>query len=138
MKNKDLIFIFIMLLMIACRIWMNNTANEVSAVAGINLISLLIVVVSMTGHMRDRIREKIEQTRVPAQIMGREITKAYKYVGCLYCPVGIFALLYFMQGTCELANDIISILALFLSLTEEGIAAVAADFYMEKCLWKKS
>ena len=137
MKNKLPILGVIMLFMIACRAWLNDSPYEIPAVASINLISLLIVFLAIMGGMRDMVTKNIEQTGVPEDIIQRETNKAYKYVRCLYVPLFVFAFIYYRCWICELGNDIISIVAIFISLLEE-IAVIAVNFYMEKILWKKS
>ena len=136
MKNKLLILGAIMLLMIACRYWLYNSPHEIPAVAGINLLSLLIVFLSLKEHMKDVFRKKIEATCVPKEIIQRETNAACKRIHLLYLPLAGFAVLYYLLWICELGNDIIAIVALFLSLVEVDLAVVAIDFYMGRFVWK--
>ncbi len=133
MKNNISVFGVIIAILIVIRVLLNKNPQIVFVVALINLIALLIVVFSITVQIKTIITDKIMQSKVPEDIVKREKRQNYKKVDfCIYIPLLIIYIVYLIYFCSELGNDIISILALGLSLMDSFIADAVANLCIKE------
>lgn len=132
MKNNIPLFGIIIAILIVFRVLLNNNPQLIFVVASINLIALLIVVFSITVQIKTKITYIIEQSGIPEDIATREKTQICRIVDGLYIPLAIIYIVYLVSFCSELGNDIISILALGLSLTDSFIADAVANLCVKE------
>ena len=132
MKNNLPVFGIITAILLVFRILLNNNQQLVLVISSINLAALLIVVFSITVQIKTKISNKIIQSGVPQDIIKREKKQVCRAVDCYtYIPLAIVYIIYLFFFSCELGNDIISIFALGLSLSDTFISDVVANLYRE-------
>ena len=130
MKNKLPVFAFVTAILFVVRILFNSNSQLTLVIASINLVALLVVVFSILNQIMERISEIIKDSNVPLEVMNREKKDTYKRVFFrTFIPLLVFSILYLVFWCCELANDLISIVALGLSLSDADIAEVLAAQY---------
>ena len=133
MKNNLPVFGIITVILVVFRILLNNNPQLVFVVASINLVALLIVVFAITNRAKTTIAEKITQSGVPKDI---EIREKKHFRRCIYCwtyiPLTIIYISYLFCFSSELGNDIISIVALGLSLSDSFIANAVANLCVKE------
>lgn len=130
MKNNLPVFGIIMALLIVFRCLTEKSAYLTKTVAIINLVALLIVVFSITIQIKERLVEKIEQSGIPQEISRREKRVVQKRIDCItYIPFCIVAVTYVIFWSSGMFNDIISIVALCLSLSDTYIIEMVVSNY---------
>ena len=132
MKNNLPVFGIITAILLAFRILIDNNQQLVLVISLINLAALLMVVLSITDKIKAKISNKIIQSGVPQDIIKREKKQVCRSVDCYtYIPLSIAYIIYLVYFSSELGNDIISIFALGLSLSDTFISDIAANLYRE-------
>ena len=102
-------------------------------VSFINIAALLIVVYLITEQIRAGIIDNIKRLRVPKQIEEREIrTIKIKISLLVYVPFAIISFLYLFLLSSGIGNDLISIIALGLSLCDDHIVSIAVSLHRKK------
>lgn len=130
MKNNLPVFGIIMALLIVFRCLTEKSVYLTETIAIINLVALLIVVFSITFQIKKELVEKIEQFGIPQEISRREKTAVRKRIDCItYIPFGIIAVIYVVFWASGMFNDIISIIALCLSLSDTYIVKTVVSNY---------
>lgn len=133
MKNNLPVFGIITVILVVFRILLNNNPQLVFVVASINLVALLIVVFAITNRTKTTIAEKITQYGVPKDIEIREKKLFRRCIDCwTYIPLAIIYISYLFCFSSELGNDIISIVALGLSLSDSFIANAVANLCVKE------
>lgn len=133
MKNNLPVFGIITVILVVFRILLNNNPQLVFVVASINLVALLIVVFAITNRAKTTIAEKITQSGIPKDIEIREKKHFRRCIDCwTYIPLAIIYISYLFCFSSELGNDIISIVALGLSLSDSFIANAVANLCVKE------
>lgn len=109
---------------------LNSSDNLVYIVAVINIISIMFVICTIIDKIISIITDKIKQTKAPTQIIKREVKNIrFKIWGLSIISI-IFVTIFYLTYLCSsLGNDIISILALGLSILDSEIAKGIAEIY---------
>lgn len=129
MKNNIPIFGILMLILIILRFLFNDNPQLIAVVASINLAALLIVLFSLTTRIKERGIKKIERMGTVKHFVSRSCKQFRLLIDCgIYIPYGVASIIYLLCFKCELGNDVISIIALCLSLSDEYIVATIMDF----------
>ncbi len=130
MKSNLPIFGIITALLIIFRCLIEQSEHLLKAIAIINLVALLIVVLSITVQIKKELIEKIYRLNVPQDISAREIKNMQRTIDLfVYIPLGIACIIYLIVFTSSLRNDIISIVALCLSLSDTYIINAIVSIY---------
>ena len=130
MENNWPVFGILTTTLLVFRILLNNNQQLVIIISVINLVALFIVVYSITTQIKANLSNKIIQSGIPDDIMDRDKKQAYRRVDCYtYFPLTIFYVIYLFFLSSELGNDIISIIALSLSLSSSFISDVITNLY---------
>lgn len=133
MKNNLPVFGIVTVILIVFRILLNNNTQLVFVVALINLVALLVVVFAITNQAKAKITEKVTRSGVPKDIRKREKKHLCCSVDCwTYIPLTIIYIGYLSYFSSELGNDIISIVALGLSLSDSFIADAVANLCVKE------
>ncbi len=120
----------IMIVIIFIRCIFKEDNNIMYIVAGINIVAIVFVLYTIVERVLDNIITKIKKSAVPSQIIEREIKSVrLKIWGWSTSVSMIVILLYFWQWCSSLGNDIISILALGISVQDEEIIRRIAENY---------
>jgi len=99
-------------------------------VAGINIVAIVFVIYTIIEKIVENITRKIKESSVPKQIVKREITSTRLKVWGISCLINIsLVLLYFLYWCSSLGNDIISILALGISVLDDEIVKKVTEAY---------
>ena len=119
MKNSAPIYIFITIFLIVIRNIFNYHPQIDIIISFINLFALLVVIHLITEHILEKVLIRISKSKVPKQIIHREKKNKKNIINLLvYGVFSVFALVYLIFFRSSLGNDIISILALGLSLID--------------------
>lgn len=130
MKNNIPIYGIATIILIVFRCIFNDNEQLMYIIAFINLIALLLVIFSVTEKTKKQIVEKISLSGAPKEICDREVRSSQIVINLVvYIPVLVLYIVYFVWFTSELWNDILSILALGLSLSDEHIVKALTDIY---------
>lgn len=133
MKNNLPVFGIVTVILVVFRVLLNNNSQLVFVVASINLVALLVVVFAITNQAKEKITEKITLSGVPKDIRIREKKRLCRCVDCwTYIPLTIIYIGYLFCFSSELGNDIISIVALGLSLSDSFIADAVANLCVKE------
>ena len=128
--NKFPIYGIITALLIVFRCILNNNPQLVIVVAVINLIALLIVVFDVTSKIKTGFSSRIQQTGVPDDIVTREAKRIKKRIDCIvYIPLLVVYIVYPIFWVSNLGNDVITIIALCISLSDSYIVDTIVDSY---------
>mgnify|MGYP007104462888 CR=1 FL=1 len=96
----------------------------------INIVAIIFVVYTIIEKLLNNIIDKIKKSKVPEQIINREITSAQVKIWGWSIAIGVIVILvYFWKWCSGLGNDIISILALGISILDDEIVKEITDNY---------
>lgn len=124
MKNKFQNVAIVAVVLIALRCIFEKNSQRDYIVAVINIFALLVVVYLITEQIKAGFICNIKSYHVPSSIETREIRAVIiKLSLIVYGVFIIIALLYLLLLTSGLGNDIISIIALALSLCDDHIVS---------------
>lgn len=130
MKNNLPVFGIVTALLIVFRCLTEKSPYLIETIAIINLVALLIVIFSITIQIKKELTGKIKQLGVPQEITLREIGDVRKRIDIFtYVPLGVFSVIYVALFASTLVNDIISIIALCLSLSDAYIVKTVVNSY---------
>lgn len=133
MKNKLQNIAIITAVLIVLRCMFEQNPQRDSVVSVINIIALLVVVYLITEQIKDGIISAIKSYHVPTEIETREIREiTIKLSLAIYLPFAVISLLYLGFFSSGLGNDIISIIALGLSLCDEHIVSIVVSLQRKK------
>lgn len=133
MKNKFQTISIVTLVLIILRCMVESNPQCVLVVSCINLVALLVVVYLIVEQIGAGMVESIKEVHVPRQIEEREIREVKIKLGLIiYVPFALAALVYVIFLSCGLGNDIVSIIALGLSLCDNHIVSIAVSLYRKK------
>lgn len=99
-------------------------------VAGINIVAIVFVLYTIVEKTINKINKKIKESNVPEQIIKRELKNTqFKIWGWSILVITILISVYFRCWCSSLGNDIISILALGISILDDEIVKKIVDNY---------
>lgn len=117
-----------MALLIIFRCLTEKSTHLVEFIAIINLIALLIVIYSILVQIKEGLVKRIEAFQIPNAIALREKNSVSKRLDFIvYIPFGLFSILYVIFFPSALLNDIITIVALCLSVSDEYIVEAVTN-----------
>lgn len=129
-RNNIPIFSILTFLLVLVRILLVDNPSIVLWVAIINLMALLIVIVAMIERTKKTLSTVIDDSGVPLEIAKRETDSIKSKLGLSIYIVFVFlSSVYVIWFRSALGNDIISFLAVGLSLADTQIVAVIVDHY---------
>ena len=130
MKKPRLALLLAFAFLVAVRIIFADHDNLDTIVAMINLVALYIVVFDIAERIKDTIIMKIADTCGSQSIANREIRKFSKlfYIAVIIINL-LFIVLYFIFLCSSTENDVLSIIALGLSVLDEESVAVGSMLY---------
>lgn len=133
MKNKLQAIAIITLILIVLRCMVETNPQCVLIVSVINITALLVVVYLIAEQIKAGIEESIKELHIPEQIEKREIRRIKKRTELtIYVPFALISMGYLLFLSSGLGNDIISIIALGLSLCNNHIVSIAVSLYRKK------
>ena len=133
MKNKFQTIAIITLILIVLRCMVEANPQCTLIVSGINVAALLFVVYLITEQIQAGTIDKIKEFHIPEQIEKREITGIKRKIGlCVYLPFAVLSVGYLVFLSSGLGNDIISIIALGLSLCDNHLVSSVVSLYRKK------
>lgn len=128
-KNISVLSIAIVII-IFLRCILNDNDNIIYIVAGINVVAIIFVVYTIIEKILNNIIDKIKKSKVPEQILNREIASTQVKIWGWSIVIGVIVILvYFWKWCSGLGNDIISILALGISVLDDEIVKKITDNY---------
>ncbi len=128
MNKKLSVLSFVIAIVIFLRCLFNNNENLIYIIAGINTVAFLFIECTIIEKTVSNIVDKIESSNVPEQIREREISSTRFKIWIWGMSIsGIIIVLYFLCGCSNLGNDIISILALGVSILDDEIEKKITD-----------
>ena len=128
MDKKLSVLSFVIAIVIFLRCLFNNNENLIYIIAGINTVAFLFIECTIIEKTVSNIVDKIESSNVPEQIREREISSTRFKIWIWGMSIsGIIIVLYFLCGCSNLGNDIISILALGVSILDDEIEKKITD-----------
>lgn len=128
-KNISVLSVVIAII-ILIRCIFNSNENIIYIVAGINIVALVFVIYTIVEKILDNINDKIKESGVPLRIIKREIKSTRLKIWCWSIAVSVVVIaLYLGQWCSSLGNDIISILALGISVLDDEIVRKVTDNY---------
>ena len=128
-KNISVLSIVIAII-ILLRCVFNNSENLLYIVAGINIVAIVFVVYTIIEKVTNNIIDKIKKSSVPKEIIKREVEHArIKIWGWSLAINIIVIILYIFFWRSNLGNDIISILALGISILDNEIEKKITENY---------
>ena len=124
-RNYSFIIIF---LLIPVRIMFDTNEKILYIVASINLVALYIVINSILIRIKKNFFSTIEA--YPQQIANREKQKVNKRINLLcYGSLMTIYIIYMCFFCSGMMNDVISILSLGLSLSDDEVVNLVDNFY---------
>lgn len=128
-KNISVLSIAIAII-IFLRCILDGNDNIIYIVAGINIVAIIFVVYTIIEKILNNIIDKIKKSKVPEQILNREIASTQVKIWGWSIVIGVIVILvYFWKWCSGLENDIISILALGISILDDEIVKKITDNY---------
>lgn len=128
-KNIPILSIVIGII-IFLRCIFNDSDKIIYIVAGINIVAIIFVLYTIIDRILYNIINRIRDSRVPDEIVEREIKNTQLILWGWSIGVGVVLLVLYIGCWCSgLGNDIISILALGLSILDDEIVEKVASNY---------
>ena len=117
-------------LIILIRCIFDSNENNVYIVAVINIVAIAFVICTIIEKTLKKIICKIEESAVPQQIIKREIYDIKHKVWKWTILTSIFFILIYLRKFCtSIGNDVISILALGISILDDEIVEEITQNY---------
>lgn len=135
MKNYSRVCFFALLAVFSIALRVSGDKGEylTKYISIINLVALFSVIISITIKIYDELASRTEHSwgikTKREDVKGRIIRNI---IFMVYVPCCILALIYFFKLRCDLGNDIISIVALFVSLSDESLSKIIIDCSSKK------
>ncbi len=129
--NKNISILSIVIAMVISLRWiLNGYKNLLYIVAGINIVAIAFVLYTIIDKTVNNLMNRIKESNVPKQIMAREVKAVrFKIWGWSIIVSVIMSIIYLSQWCSNLGNDIISILALGLSILDDEIVKKVTENY---------
>lgn len=105
------------------RVVLNSTAIETTYVGVIGLIAFIYVVMEILFQIRMQRIKRMESTRLPAKTKAERVKFMNVWIAVIMLIVIGLGIAYVCNWISSMGNDIISILALLLSLLSDEICA---------------
>lgn len=130
MNRKLSVLSIAIAIIILIRCVFDSNDDLVYIVAGINIVAIEFVIYTIIEKIVENITQKIKESNVPKQIINREITSIrFKIWGMSFGINLILIILYLLYLCSGLGNDILSILALGISVSDDEIVGKIAETY---------
>ncbi len=127
MQDRGILAGVLIILLIPLRIIFNYNEQLLYIVACINIFALFVVLHTILRNSRNKIIRYIRS--FPDQLVVRERRKINCMFGFVYILIFITYIVYLKAFCSECSNDIISILALGLSLFDDYIVDFVVNIY---------
>lgn len=129
-QSPRLILVLVFACLIFVRAKFTKSEDIETILAVINIVSLYIVILDIAERIKKRILTNIEKTCDSKTIIRREKKKFTRifYIAIILVNAPIIYI-YFRCWTCNLGFDIISIVALALSLLDDEMVAIGSCLY---------
>lgn len=129
--NKNIFVLSVAIaIIIFLRCILDGNNNIIYIVAGINIVAIVFVVYTIIEKILNNTIDKIKKSKAPEQIINREIASVQVKIWGWSITIGVIAILVYFWKLCSgLGNDIISILALGISILDDEIANKITDNY---------
>ena len=124
-NKKISILVITIAIIILLRCIFDSNENIIYIVAGINIVAIVFVLYTIIEKILDDIIDRIKKSEVPLQIIKREIKKW----GWTIAFSAVVIVWYFLYACSGLGNDIISILALGISVLDDEIIKKITEIY---------
>ena len=130
MTKKIWILVIVIGIIIMIRIIFDSNQNFIYIMTGINIVAIVFVIYTIIEKIVYNVMKRIQESGIPERIMSREITGAQHRIWFwgVFISVGLIVL-YLTYWCSNLGNDIISILALGISVLDDEIVQIIADNY---------
>ncbi len=128
-KNISVLSVVIAII-IGLRCMLDGNNKLVFIVAGINIVAMAFVLYTIIEKIVGNITDKIKKSNVPEQIIIREIKSTRFKIWGVSIGVSVVAIVLYLLCCCSgLGNDIISILALGISILDDVIVMKVSENY---------
>ena len=128
-KNISVLSVVIAII-IGLRCMLDGNNKLVFIVAGINIVAMAFVLYTIIEKIVGNITDKIKKSNVPEQIISREIKSTRFKIWGVSIGVSVVAIVLYLLCCCSgLGNDIISILALGISILDDEIVMKVSENY---------
>ena len=129
--NKNIFVLSVAIaIIIFLRCILDGNNNIIYIVAGINIVAIVFVVYTIIEKILNNTIDKIKKSKAPEQIINREIASVQVKIWGWSITIGVIAILVYFWKLCSgLGNDIISILALGISILDDEIVNKITDNY---------
>lgn len=128
-KNISVLSVVIAII-IGLRCMLDGNNKLVFIVAGINIVAMAFVLYTIIEKIVGNITDKIKKSNVPEQIIIREIKSTRFKIWGVSIGVSVVAIVLYLLCCCSgLGNDIISILALGISILDDEIVMKVSENY---------
>lgn len=128
-KNISILSIVIAII-IFFRCILDSNDKITYIVAGINIVAFIYVAYTIIEKTLNNIIDKIKESKVPEQIIRREIASTQLKIWGLSIVISFITITLYLGRWCSsLGNDIISILALGISVLDDEIVKKLTDNY---------
>lgn len=128
--RKIVVLSIVMGLMIFIRACFDNNEAIVYIVAGLNIVAIAFVIYTVVEKISKNVIKKIKESKVPEKVVDREVKSTrLKIWGTSIGIGGVFVVTYCGWLCSGLGNDIISILALGISVMDDEIVRLVTDIY---------
>lgn len=138
-KNISVLSVVIAII-IGLRCMLDGNNKLVFIVAGINIVAMAFVLYTIIEKIVGNITDKIKKSNVPEQIIIREIKSTRFKIWGVSIGVSVVAIVLYLLCCCSgLGNDIISILALGISILDDVIVMKVSENYKiwGEDVWKR-
>lgn len=128
--KKISILSFVIFIIIFLRCILDKIPQLTYIVAGINIVAIIYVLYTIIERIVSNLDNRIYQSGIPVDIENREIKSIEKRFWTIgICVSLIVIIIYFLFWCSNLGNDIISILALGISILDEDLVKAVSDNY---------
>jgi len=128
-KNIPILSISIAII-ILLRCLFDNHEKIVYIVAGINIVAIIYVIYTIIEKIVNNIAGRLRKSGAPEQILNRELKNTRNRIWKYSIGINIILIiLYFGLWCSGLGNDIISIIALGISVLDDEIVKIISDNY---------
>ena len=120
----------VMALIIGLRCVFDKNERLIYIVAVINVVAIVYVLFTILDNIANRLVDKVIVSNVPQQILKREKRSIRIKVWAWGCSINLILIIaYFWFWCSNLGNDIISIIALGISIMDDDIVKLVIENY---------
>lgn len=129
-RKKMAVLLIVTLLMMISRCIITDADDSIKYMAIVNIIAIAYIFYTIIEKIVDKLESVVRSSGVPKEIQEKNIKEIQNGIWTKAVGGGaIFSGAYFIFLCSSLLNDIVSILALLISVLDDDIVEIVSEYY---------